>query len=99
MQACLNPGASRLERAGTGNRTQASFEVAMKQLGGNVVMLTGVWMQLGPGKTAADTARVLSRYVDEIVMRADAPGKLTEMARYATVALINGLTLLRIHAS
>jgi len=73
-------------------RTRVSFEVAMRQLGGEVVMLTGAEMQLGRGETVSDTARVLSRYVDAIVMRTDAPEKLTEMALYATVPVINGLT-------
>ena len=73
-------------------RTRVSFEVAMRQLGGDVVMLTGAEMQLGRGETVADTARVLSRYVDAIMMRTDAPEKLMEMARYATVPVINGLT-------
>ncbi len=73
-------------------RTRVSFEVAMKQLGGDVVMLTGAEMQLGRGESIADTARVLSRYVDAIMMRTDAPEKLTEMAQYATVPVINGLT-------
>ncbi len=73
-------------------RTRVSFEVAMRQLGGDVIMLTGADSQLGRGESVADTARVLSRYVDAIMLRTDAPQKLAEMARYATVPVINGLT-------
>jgi ornithine carbamoyltransferase len=73
-------------------RTRVSFEVAMRQLGGEVVMLTGAEMQLGRGETIADTARVLSRYVDAIMMRTEAPDRLQEMAAFATVPVINGLT-------
>ncbi len=73
-------------------RTRVSFEVAMRQLGGDVIMLTGKEMQLGRGETIADTARVLSRYVDAIVLRTDAHEKLREMAAYATIPVINGLT-------
>lgn len=73
-------------------RTRVSFEVAMKQLGGDVVVLDSTQMQLGRGETVADTARVLSRYVDAIVMRTHGPQKLQEMAAHATVPVINGLT-------
>jgi len=73
-------------------RTRVSFEVAMRQLGGDAIMLTGKEMQLGRGESVADTARVLSRYVDAIMMRTDAPEKLHEMAEYATIPVINGLT-------
>ncbi|HUC17621.1 MAG TPA: ornithine carbamoyltransferase [Acetobacteraceae bacterium] len=73
-------------------RTRVSFEVAMRQLGGDVIMLTGKEMQLGRGETIADTARVLSRYVDAILLRTDRAGKLAELARHATVPVINGLT-------
>ena len=73
-------------------RTRVSFEVAMRQLGGDVIVLTGRDMQLGRGETIADTARVLSRYVDAIMLRTDAHDKLTEMAAHATVPVINGLT-------
>jgi ornithine carbamoyltransferase len=73
-------------------RTRVSFEVAMRQLGGDAIMLTGAEMQLGRGESVADTARVLSRYVDAIMMRTDAPEKLHEMAEYATIPVINGLT-------
>ena len=73
-------------------RTRVSFEVGMRQLGGDVITLTGKDMQLGRGETAADTARVLSRYVDCIMLRTDASSKLMELAQYATVPVINGLT-------
>jgi len=73
-------------------RTRVSFEVGMKQLGGDVVLMDGAGSQLGRGETIADTARVLSRYVDAIMIRTDDPAKLGELAAYATVPVINGLT-------
>ena len=73
-------------------RTRVSFEVAMRQLGGDVIVLTGRETQLGRGESVADTARVLSRYVDAIMLRTDKDEKLREMAQYATVPVINGLT-------
>ena len=73
-------------------RTRVSFEVAMRQLGGEVVVLSHTEMQIGRGETVADTARVLSRYVDAIMIRTDAPEKLAELAEYASVPVINGLT-------
>jgi ornithine carbamoyltransferase len=73
-------------------RTRVSFELAMKQLGGDVVVLSGHEMQLGRGETIADTARVLSRYVDAIMLRTGAASKLAELAAHATVPVINGLT-------
>ena len=73
-------------------RTRVSFEVAMRQLGGDVIMLSGADTQLGRGESVADTARVLSRYVDAIVLRTDLDSKLRELAEYATVPVINGLT-------
>ena len=73
-------------------RTRVSFDVAMRQLGGEAIMLTGQEMQLGRGETIADTARVLSRYVDIIMIRTLDHDTLTELARYATVPVINGLT-------
>ncbi len=73
-------------------RTRISFEVAMMQLGGDVVTLTGQEMQLGRGETIADTARVMSRYVDCVMIRTLSHELLTEMAQYATVPVINGLT-------
>src|SRR5262245_5578805 len=73
-------------------RTRVSFDVAMRQLGGQTTVLTGQEMQLGRGETVADTARVLSRYVDAIMIRTLDHEMLTELARYATVPVINGLT-------
>ena len=73
-------------------RTRVSFEVAMRQLGGDAIMLTGEEMQLGRGETMADTARVLSRYVDVIMIRALDPREVTELAKYASIPVINGLT-------
>ena len=73
-------------------RTRVSFDVAMRQLGGEAILLTGQEMQLGRGETLADTARVLSRYVDAIMIRILDPKALAELARHATVPVINGLT-------
>ena len=73
-------------------RTRVSFEVGMRQLGGDVIVLSGKETQLGRGETVADTARVLSRYVDAIVLRTDKVCKLHELAEHATVPVINGLT-------
>jgi len=73
-------------------RTRVSFDVAMRQLGGQTTVLTGQEMQLGRGETIADTARVLSRYVDAIMIRTLDHDMLVELARYATVPVINGLT-------
>jgi ornithine carbamoyltransferase len=73
-------------------RTRVSFDVAMRQLGGQTTVLTGREMQLGRGETIADTARVLSRYVDAIMIRTLDHEVLIELARYATVPVINGLT-------
>ncbi len=73
-------------------RTRVSFEVGMRDLGGNVVILSQQDTQLGQGETIADTARVLSRYVDAIMLRTDDPDKLRELADYASVPVINGLT-------
>ena len=73
-------------------RTRVSFEVATKQLGGDVVVLTPTEMQIGRGETIADTARVLSRYVDAVMMRTTDANTLAELARYSTVPVINGLT-------
>jgi ornithine carbamoyltransferase len=73
-------------------RTRVSFDVAMRQLGGDTIMLTGQEMQLGRGETIADTARVLSRYVDAIMIRILDADELQQLARHATVPVINGLT-------
>jgi ornithine carbamoyltransferase len=75
-------------------RTRVSFDMAMRQLGGETILLTGGEMQLGRGETIADTARVLSRYVDAIMIRILDHDALTELARHATVPVINGLTRL-----
>lgn len=73
-------------------RTRVSFEVGMRQLGGETVMLSPVDMHLGRGETIADTARVLSRYVDAIMMRTQDHAKLLDLAANATVPVINGLS-------
>ncbi len=73
-------------------RTRVSFEVGVGELGGRSVVLQGKEMQLGRGETVADTAAVLSRYVDLIMIRTDAHEKLLELAEHATVPVINGLT-------
>ncbi|MBO6900749.1 MAG: ornithine carbamoyltransferase [Rhizobiaceae bacterium] len=73
-------------------RTRVSFDVGMRQLGGETIMLTGTEMQLGRSETIADTARVLSRYVDAILIRTTSHDRLRELAEYATVPVINGLT-------
>jgi ornithine carbamoyltransferase len=73
-------------------RTRVSFDVGMRELGGETIMLTGTEMQLGRGETIADTARVLSRYVDAIMIRILDHDDLLELARYASVPVINGLT-------
>jgi ornithine carbamoyltransferase len=73
-------------------RTRVSFDIAMRQLGGDTVILTGQEMQLGRGETIADTARVLSRYVNAIMIRTLDHATLAEFAQYATVPVINGLT-------
>jgi ornithine carbamoyltransferase len=73
-------------------RTRVSFDVAMRQLGGEAIMLTAQEMQLGRGETLADTARVLSRYVDAIMIRILDADAVAELAKYASVPVINGLT-------
>jgi ornithine carbamoyltransferase len=73
-------------------RTRVSFDVGVRQLGGESITLTGQEMQLGRGETIADTARVLSRYVDGIVIRTLDHAQVAELAQYATVPVINGLT-------
>lgn len=73
-------------------RTRVSFDVAMRELGGETIMLTGKEMQLGRGETIADTARVLSRFVDAIVIRMLDHNELSELARNAEVPVVNGLT-------
>jgi ornithine carbamoyltransferase len=73
-------------------RTRVSFEMAIKQLGGSAIVMTGDQMQLGRGETVADTARVLSGYCDAIMIRTDDHAKVQEMAAHASVPVINGLT-------
>ena len=73
-------------------RTRVSFDVGMRQLGGDSIMLTGQEMQLGRGETIADTARVLSRFVDIIVIRTLEHDDVVELAANASVPVINGLT-------
>jgi ornithine carbamoyltransferase len=73
-------------------RTRVSFDMAMRQLGGETIVMDGGSMQLGRGETIADTARVLSRYVDAIMIRTDDHAKVVAMAEHATVPVINGLT-------
>jgi ornithine carbamoyltransferase len=75
-------------------RTRVSFDAAMYELGGHSIVLTGKEMQLGRGETIADTARVLSRYVDAIMIRILNHKSLQELAAHATVPVINGLTKL-----
>jgi len=73
-------------------RTRVSFEVGIRQLGGRPIVLEPSGTQLGRGETVADTARVLSRYVDAIMLRTTKEEKLLELADYASVPVINGLT-------
>ena len=73
-------------------RTRVSFDIAMRQLGGSALILDSGTSQLGRGESIADTARVLSRMVDAIMIRTDDHAKVEEMARHASVPVINGLT-------
>ena len=73
-------------------RTRVSFDIAMRQLGGSALVLDSASSQLGRGESIADTARVLSRMADAIMLRTDDHAKAEEMARHATVPVINGLT-------
>jgi ornithine carbamoyltransferase len=73
-------------------RTRVSFDVGMAQMGGKAVTLAPGDMQLGRGETIPDTARVLSRYVDAIMLRTDKAAKMHELAAHASVPIINGLT-------
>ena len=73
-------------------RTRVSFDVGIRQMGGSTLVLSGAEMQLGHGETIADTARVLSRFVDLIMIRTFEEATLTELAEYASVPVINGLT-------
>lgn len=73
-------------------RTRVSFEVAMMELGGHALSFNGSELQLGRGESVADTARVLSRYVDAIMLRCHSHAKLVELSENASVPVINGLT-------
>ena len=73
-------------------RTRVSFDMAMRQLGGSALVMDAGSMQLGRGESVADTARVLSRMVDAIMIRTDDHAKVEEMARHAEVPVINGLS-------
>src|SRR5699024_11897215 len=73
-------------------RTRISFDLGVRQMGGQTLVLPGADLQLGHGETIADTARVLSRYVDLIMIRTFEEATLHEMAEYASVPVINGLT-------
>jgi ornithine carbamoyltransferase len=73
-------------------RTRVSFEVAMRHLGGDTIFLDAADTQLGRGETVGDTARVLSRYVDAIMIRTNQAAKLEELAQHSSVPVINGLT-------
>lgn len=73
-------------------RTRVSFDMAMRQLGGSAIVMDAGGMQLGRGETIADTARVLSRMVDAIMIRTNDHAKIEELAHYADVPVINGLT-------
>jgi ornithine carbamoyltransferase len=73
-------------------RTRVSFDMAMRQLGGSAIVMDAGGMQLGRGETIADTARVLSRMVDAIMIRTNDHAKIEELAHYASVPVINGLT-------
>ncbi|WP_442681504.1 ornithine carbamoyltransferase [Sphingomonas sp. ASY06-1R] len=73
-------------------RTRVSFDMAMRQLGGTTIVMDAGSMQLGRGESIADTARVLSRYVDAIMIRTDDHAKVEALAEFSTVPVINGLT-------
>lgn len=73
-------------------RTRISFEVGMRQLGGDTIMLTGAEMQLGRGETIADTAKVLSRFVDGVMIRTYSHDDVCELAEHSDIPIINGLT-------
>jgi ornithine carbamoyltransferase len=73
-------------------RTRVSFDIAMKQLGGGVLSLNHTDLQIGRGESISDTARVLSRYADAIMIRANSHQTLMDLAQYSTIPVINGLT-------
>jgi len=76
----------------TSTRTRVSFEVAINQLGGNAIVMNKNDMQLGKGETVADTAKVLSRFVDFIMIRSNSHSTITEFAKNSSVPVINGLS-------
>lgn len=103
MKADLRTGGRRFGRVALGKtlammfekpstRTRVSFDVAMRKLGGDAIILNSTDMQLGRGETIADTARVMSRYVDAMMLRTASHASLLELANCATVPVINGLT-------
>jgi ornithine carbamoyltransferase len=103
MKADMRTGGRRFGRLAEGKvlammfekpstRTRVSFHVAMRKLGGDAIVLNSTDMQLGRGETIADTARVMSRYVDAMMLRTASHGSLLELAEYAAVPVINGLT-------
>lgn len=73
-------------------RTRVSFEAGMLQLGGQVIMMNGKELQLGRGEPIADTAKILSSYIDAVMIRTFGHGKVEELAKYASIPIINGLT-------
>ena len=73
-------------------RTRVSFDMAIRQLGGTSIVMDAGSMQLGRGESIADTARVLSGYCDAIMIRTDDHAKVVDMAKYASIPVINGLT-------
>lgn len=73
-------------------RTRVSFDVAMRKLGGECIVLNSTDMQLGRGETIEDTARVLSRYVDVLMLRSTSHDNLVQLAAHADIPVINGLT-------
>jgi ornithine carbamoyltransferase len=73
-------------------RTRISFDVAMRQLGGQSITLNNTDLQLGRGESIADTARVLSRYIDIVMIRSNAQATVDELAAFSTIPVINGLT-------
>ena len=90
--APLNGRALAMIFEASSTRTRVSFDIAMRQLGGSAIVMEAGAMQLGRGETIADTARVLSRMVDAIMIRTNDQAKLEELAHYANVPVINGLT-------